>query len=42
MFQKLPIHGLKKFDDFTPENINKVVKRNYILEIGVEYRKELP
>ena len=46
MTQDLPRHGLlwKKAGDFTPEKIDELVKkgrRDYLLEINVEYPKEL-
>ena len=44
--QKLPTHGFlwKEADDFIPEKIDELVKkckRAYILEVDVEYSKEL-
>ena len=46
MIQKLPTHGFlwEKAEDFTPEKIDKLVKKDkkgYILEVDVEYPKEL-
>ena len=46
MVQKLPTHGLKwkEAEDFTPEKIDELVKkdkRGYLLEVDVEYPKEL-
>ena len=46
MIKNLPTHGfkLKKGVDYTPEKIDKLVKkdkRGYILEVDVEYLKEL-
>ena len=45
MVQNLPIHGFlwKEEEDFTPEKIDGLVKkdRGYLLEVDVEYRKEL-
>ena len=46
MIQKLPTHGFlwKEAEDFTPEKIGKLVKkdkREYLLEVDVEYPKEL-
>ena len=46
MVQDLPTHGFKwrKGEDFTPEKINKLVKkdkRGYLLEVDAEYPKEL-
>ena len=46
MVQNLPTHrfSLKDADDFTPEKIDKLVKRckrRYLLEVDVEYPKEL-
>ena len=46
MVQNLPTHKLlwKKAEDFTPEKIDELVKKDkkgYILEIDVEYPKEL-
>ena len=46
MVQKLPMHGLKwkEAEDFTPEKIDELVKkdkRGYLLEVDVEYPKEL-
>ena len=46
MINNLPTHGFKwkKGEDFTPEKIDKLVKkdkRGYLLEVNVEYPKEL-
>ena len=46
MIQKLPTHGFswEQVEDFTPEKIYKLVKKDkkgYILEVDVEYPKEL-
>ena len=46
MVQNLPTHRFlwKKAEDFTPEKIDEVVKkdkRGYLLEVDVEYPKEL-
>ena len=47
MIQKLPTHTFlqkKKVDDFTSEKIDKLAKKDkeeYILEVDVEYPKEL-
>ena len=47
MIQKLPTHGfkwVKKVEEFTPEKIAKLVKKDkkgYILEVDVDYPKEL-
>jgi len=47
MVQKLPTHGFRwinKVEEFTPEKIAKLVKedrKGYILEVDVEYPKEL-
>ena len=46
MIQKLPTHGFlwKKAEDFTPERIDKLVKKDmkgYLLQVDVEYPKEL-
>ena len=46
MIKNLPTHGFKwkKGEDFTPGKIDKLVKkekRGYILEVDVEYPKEL-
>ena len=46
MINNLPTHGFKwkKGEDFTPEKIDKLVKkdkRGYLLEVDVEYPKEL-
>ena len=46
MINNLPTHGFKwkKGVDYTPEKIDKLVKkdkRGYILEVDVEYPKEL-
>ena len=46
MIQKLPTHGFlwKEAENFTPEKIDELVKkdkRGYLLEIDVEYPKEL-
>ena len=46
MVQNLPTHGFKWKDveDLTPEKIDKLVKkdkRGYLLEVDVEYPKEL-
>ena len=46
MIQKLPTHGFlwKEAEDFTPEKIDELVKkdkRGYLLEVDVEYPKEL-
>ena len=46
MVQKLPTHRFlwKKAEDFTPEKIDKLVKkdkRGYLLEVDAEYPKEL-
>ena len=46
MINNLPTHGFlwKKVDDFTPEKIDKLVKkdnRGYILEVDVKYPKDL-
>ena len=46
MIQKLPTHGFswEKEEDFTPEKIDKFVKKDmkgYILEVDVKYPKEL-
>ena len=46
MIQKLPTHGFlwKKGEDFTPEKIDKLVKkdkRGHLLEVEMEYPKEL-
>ena len=46
MIKNLPTHGFKwkKGEDFTPEKIDKLVKkdkRGYLLEVDVEYPKEL-
>ena len=46
MVQNLPTHGFlwKEVEDFTPEKIDELVKkdkRGYLLEVDVEYSKEL-
>ena len=46
MVQNLPTHRIlrKKAEDFTPEKIDEVVKkdkRGYLLEVDVEYPKEM-
>ena len=46
MVQNLPTHGFlwKEAEDFTPEKIDELVKkdkRGYLLEVDVEYPKEL-
>ena len=46
MLQNLPTHGFlwKEAEDFTPEKIDELVKkdkRGYLLEVDVEYPKEL-
>ena len=47
MVQNLPTHGFKwirNVEEFTKENIAKLVKKDkkgYILEVDVEYPKEL-
>ena len=46
MINNLPIHEFlwKKVDDFTPEKIDELVKkdkREYVLEVDVKYPKEL-
>ena len=46
MVQNLPTHRFlwKKAEDFTPEKIDELVKkdkRRYVLEVDVEYPKEL-
>ena len=46
MIQKLPTHGFswEKEEDFTPEKIDKFVKKDmkgYILDVDVKYPKEL-
>ena len=46
MLKKLPTHGFlwKEADDFSPEKIDELVKkdkRGYLLEVDVEYPKEL-
>ena len=46
MVQNLPTHRVlwKDAEDFTPEKIDKIVKtakREYLLEVNVEYPKEL-
>ena len=46
MIQKLPTHGFswEKVEDFTPEKIDKLVKKDntgFILELDVEYPKEV-
>ena len=46
MVQSLPTHGFlwKEAEDFTPEKIDELVKkdeRGYLLEVDVEYSKEL-
>ena len=47
MVQKLPTHGfrwIKQVEKFTPEFINKLVKKDrkgYILEVDIDYPKEL-
>ena len=46
MIQKLPTHGFswEKVEDFTPEKIDKLVKKDkkgYILKVDVEYPKGL-
>ena len=46
MVQKLPTHGFlwKEAEDFTPEKIDeldKIDKRGYLLEVDVKYPKEL-
>ena len=46
MIQNLPTHGFKwkEEEDVTPEKIDKLVKkdkREYLLEVNVEYPKEL-
>ena len=46
MVQNLPTHSLiwKKAEDFTPEKVYQLVKkdkRRYLLEVDVEYPKEL-
>ena len=45
MIQKLPTHGFswEKVEDFTPEKIDKLVKKDqkgHILEVVIEYPKE--
>ena len=47
MVQNLPTHRFlwKKAEDVTPEKIDELVKkdkRGYLLEVDVEYPKELP
>ena len=46
MIQNLPTHGFlsREAEDFTPEKIDELVKKDkkgYLLEIDVEYLKEL-
>ena len=46
MVQNLPTHGFlwKDAEDFTPEKIDELVKkdkREYLLEVNVDYPKEL-